>query len=48
MTSVSQVRRVLPQGSWAVSIDLKAVYWHITLQEFFRKFLGFCIEGKKF
>jgi len=48
MTSVLQVRRVMPKGSWMVSIDLKDAYWHVPIQESFRKFLGFCIKGKKF
>jgi len=48
MTLVSQVRRILPQAYWAVSIDLKVAYWHVPIENAFKKFLGFLIEGKKF
>jgi len=48
MTLISQVHRVLPQESWAVSIDLRDTYWHVSIQNSFKKFLGFSIAGRKF
>lgn len=48
MTSVSQVRRVLPQDSWAVSIGLKDAYWDVCIESSFKKFLSFSIEGRKY
>ncbi|MEL7196568.1 MAG: reverse transcriptase domain-containing protein, partial [Bacteroidota bacterium] len=41
MTTVAQVRKILPKGGWAVSIDLKDAYWHVPIAQKFRKFLGF-------
>ena len=41
MTTVAQVRKILPKGGWAVSIDLKDAYWHVPVAQKFRKFLGF-------
>ncbi|MEL7079402.1 MAG: reverse transcriptase domain-containing protein [Cyanobacteria bacterium J06582_2] len=41
MTTVAQVRKILPKGSWAASIDLKDAYWHVPIAPKFRKFLGF-------
>ena len=48
MTTVQDVRKVLPQGAFTTSIDLKDAYWHIPVRPYFRKFLGFAIAGKKY
>ena len=48
MTTIQEVRRVLPQGVFATSIDLKDAYWHIPIHPYYRKFLGFAIGGRKF
>ena len=48
MTTLQEVRRVLPLGAFSTSIDLKDAYWHIPVHPYYRKFLGFSIGGKKY
>ena len=48
MTSVEQVRRIIPQGSWMVSLDLKDAYLHVPVARAFRKFLGFRIGSRAY
>ena len=48
MTTVEQVRQILPVGAWTISLDLKEAYYHVPIHPNFRKFLGFCIGGQKY
>ena len=44
MTTVNQVRQVVPDWSWMATIDLKDAYWHIPIHSRFRKYLAFQVE----
>ena len=48
MTTVQQVRDILPKGSWTVSLDLKDAYWHVPIKKSYKKFLGFKLGHHKF
>lgn len=48
MTTIRQVRQVLPRGCWTASVDLKDAYWHVPVHRSFQKFLGFSIEGQRY
>jgi len=48
MTTIRQVRQVLPRACWTVSIDLKDAYWHVPVHRAFQKFLGFAIERQRY
>ena len=48
MTTVKDVRNVLPEGAYASSIDLKDAYWHIPIHPHFRRYLGFRLGSRKF
>ena len=38
MTTLSDVRKVLPVGAFMTSIDLKDAYWHVPIHWSFRKY----------
>ena len=48
MTTIKDVKNVLPLGSFACSIDLKDAYWHVPIHPVFRKYLGFRIGKQRF
>ena len=48
MTTVEDVRQVLPVGTFSTSIDLKDVYWHIPMHPYYRRYLGFRLGTRKF
>ena len=48
MTSLQDVRQMLPVGGYAASIDLKDAYWHIPVHPHYRKYLGFRIGRQKY
>ena len=48
MTTVREVKQVLPRGCYATSIDLKDAYWHIPVHRHFKKYLGFALGKRKF
>ena len=48
MTTVDDVRQVLPLNAFTTSIDLKDAYWHVPINPYYRKFLGFRLGNKKF
>ena len=48
MTTIRDVRRLLPHGAWLSSIDLKDAYWHVPIHQSFRKYLGFRIGHQKY
>ena len=47
MTTLQDVRRLLPAGSFMTSIDLKDAYWHVPIHKSFRKYLGFRLGRRK-
>ena len=48
MTTVEQVRQVLPAGAWTISLDLSEAYYHVPIHPDFRKFLGFRLGTQKY
>ena len=48
MTTIQEVRSVLPVGGYGASIDLKDAYWHVPIHPRFRKYLGFSLGGIKY
>ena len=48
MTTLQDVKSLLPVGAFTTSIDLKDAYWHVPVHRHFGKFLGFSINGKKY
>ena len=45
METVASIRRAIPPGAWAVSIDLMDAYLHIPIHPASRKYLRFSLEG---
>ena len=48
MTTVRDVKAVIPPHAFTTSIDLKDAYWHIPVKPYYRKFLGFSLGGRKY
>ena len=48
MTTVSQVRTLLPLGFFTSSIDLKDAYWHVPVSRTCRPFLGFALGRNQY
>ena len=48
MTTVRDVKSLIPQHAFATSIDLKDAYWHIPVHPHYRKYLGFSLGGRKY
>ena len=48
MTTVADVRAVLPQGVFTCSVDLSDAYWHIPIHPAFQPFLGFRLGKQKY
>ena len=48
MTTVAQVRTLLPLGAFTCSIDLSDAFWHVPVAERFRSFLGFSLGRKRY
>ena len=48
MTTLQEVRALLPENAFTTSIDMKDAYWHVPVHPYFRKFLGFAIGGTKY
>ena len=48
MTTINDVRRLLPKGAFTTSIDLQDAYWHVPVHPHFRRFLGFRLGKKKY
>ena len=46
MLTLKDVRLLLPQGYWTVSIDLRDGYWHLPVAPSKRPFLGFTYNGQ--
>ena len=45
METAASIRRAIPPGAWAVSIDLMDAYLHIPIHSASRKYLRFSLEG---
>ena len=45
METAASIRRAIPPGAWAVSIDLMDAYLHIPIHPASRKYLRFSVEG---
>ena len=45
METTASIRRAIPPGAWAVSIDLMDAYLHIPIHPASRKYLRFSLEG---
>ena len=45
METAASIRRAIPPGAWAVSIDLMDAYLHIPIHPASRKYLRFSLEG---
>ena len=41
MLTIAQIRTLLPQGAYAISIDLTDAYWHVPVARHFSPYLGF-------
>lgn len=48
METAASIRKSIPPGSWAVSIDLSDAYLHIPIHHASRKYLRFSLEGTVF
>ena len=48
MTTIQQVRDILPVNAWTISLDLREAYYHVPIAPHFRKFLGFRLNTRKF
>ena len=48
MTTVKDVRAVLPLGAFTCSLDLKDAYWHVPIHPAFRSYLGFRIGTQRY
>ena len=48
MLTLKEVKLLLPQGYWTVSIDLLDGYWHVPVARSKRPFLGFTYDGQDF
>ena len=48
MTTVAEVRSILPQGAFTCSVDLTDAYWHVPVDPHFRPYLGFRLDIKKY
>ena len=48
METPETIRTSLPQGEWVTSIDFKDAYFHIPIQEQFRKYLRFHVQGQAY
>ena len=46
MESARSIQQAMTQGLWACSIDLTDAYYHVPINEHFRKYLRFAIAGK--
>ena len=46
MLTISQIRTLLPQGAYAISIDLTDAYWHVPIAHHFSPYLGFALGRK--
>ena len=46
MLTILQIRTLLPQVAYTVSIDLTDAYWHLPINRHFSPYLGFKL-GKK-
>ena len=45
MTTVHQVRQILPKNAWTVSLDLSDAFWHVPVAKNFQPYLGFRLQG---
>ena len=43
MLTVAQLRTLLPQGTYGISIDLTDAYWHVPMARKFSRYLGFVL-----
>ena len=48
MTTVAEVRSVLPQGAFTCSVDLTDAYWHVPVDPHFQPYLGFRLDNRKY
>ena len=48
MLSISQVRTLLPQGAFTISIDLTDAYWHLPVSRRFSPYLGFMLGRRAY
>ena len=48
MDTPETIRTSLQQGEWVTSIDFKDAYFHIPIQEQYRKYLRFHIQGRTY
>lgn len=48
MDCLSTVLKLVQQGDWAISVDLKDAYLHIPMYPPHKKYLRFCIQGKAY
>ena len=48
METLETIRTSLQQGEWVTSIDFKDAYFHIPIQEQFRKYLRFHVQGQTY
>ena len=48
METPETIRSSLQQGEWVTSVDFKDAYFHIPIQEQYRKYLRFHIQGRNY
>ena len=48
MDTLSKVINLVRKGDWGISVDLQDAYFHIPIFRSHRKYLRFCIQGRKF
>ena len=48
MTTVAQVRALLPRGAYTCSIDLSDAYWHVPMAKGVKPYLGFVVGRRSY
>ena len=48
MTTIADVRSVLPTNVYTCSVDLTDAYWHVPINPYFQQFLGFRLGSTKY
>ena len=48
MTTFKDLKAIIPEGSWAATLDMQDAYWHIPVKPYFRQWLGFKYRKHKY
>ena len=48
MDTLAKVISLLKKGNYAISLNLKDAYLHIPMHKSHRKYLHFCVKGKRY